>query len=241
MNAKFAGLAIASLMMGCAWNAGAADVAGGQYGDFYVKAAGGMAVPEDLNFKAATTSTGVQYTGSGQLQKNPGEYFSLSGGYKLNKYLTTEVELAYTHSSYNQISGAYTATYNGTTYTGTGAAPLKGDTTTYLGATNVLVAPLGRNVLASRWWKDVTLTPVIGGGIGLANITDKLDSIDTLSVGVSSSETDMLLQGIVGFDVQATKQFLVGARYKYVWLNTGSSVLDNSTSHVMTADVTYKF
>lgn len=241
MNAKLAGFAVASVMMGCAWSAQAADVAGGQFGNFYVKAAGGIAVPEDLNFKAATTSTGVQFTGSGQLIKNIGEYFSLSGGYKLNNYLTSELEFAYTESSYNQISGGYTATYNGTTYTANGTAPLKGSTSTLLGSANMLVTPLGHNVLATRWWKNVTLTPVIGAGVGAANVTDRLDSIDTLTVGASSSETDMMVQGIAGFDVRASNQFSIGARYRYIWINTGSAVIDNSTTHVMSADLTYRF
>jgi hypothetical protein len=71
----------------------------------------------------------------------------------------------------------------------------------------------------------------------------------TAIVGTSDDETDLAVDGVLGFDYAITPQISLGGRYRLVWINVGSSATgigvsgsnDDFIGHVLTANFTWHF
>jgi opacity protein-like surface antigen len=219
-----AGVAAATLLAGV--SDAAAQRATQNYGKFYVGIAGGVAVPQDVDF---TFSGGV--VGTGKLSFKTGAAVTGEFGYHYNDLIAAEVELGYAKLDFDKFSAA-----------GTSVA-FNGHIDTVLGFVNAIVTPLGRSVF----------TPYVGAGVGLAHGETKLDSITaagtTTPIGGSSSGTDFAANALIGADFALTSNFSIGGRYRFVWINDSNTQSSGGvtvkqgdiTSHVFTANLTYRF
>jgi outer membrane protein W len=195
-------------------------------GKFYGGISGGVIIPDKLH---GTFSGGI--VGSGDLSFKVGPAGSGLFGYYLNDYLALEGQVAYAAFDEDNFAG----TLNGIT----SSAPIKGQVTTVLGVGNVIFKPFGRS----------GFSPYVGAGAGYGYFYEKVDSIGGIAVGSRSTDSGLAADGILGFDVAIARQWSLGARYQFVWVNISSSTTsngvttkqDNFTAHVIGATATFHF
>jgi opacity protein-like surface antigen len=197
------------------------------YGRAYVGASAGFVIPSDLH-----ASFGGGLAGSGDFSFKTGAAGSGFIGYHFNDMLAGEAELSVASADADRFSG----TINGDSF----LVPIDGSLTTVLVLANAIYKPLGARAAFS---------PYIGGGIGFASIDDSINSIGGVGVASTGSETDFAANFLVGMDFAIVDRWSVGARYRFVWINTASSAtsggintsIDNLTEHIITATATYHF
>ena len=71
----------------------------------------------------------------------------------------------------------------------------------------------------------------------------------TATVNADQSETDLALNGIAGVNLAVTDNITIGARYRYLWINSEDSTtasgvtgnVGNFTAHVITGQATAHF
>ena len=197
------------------------------YGRAYVGASAGFVVPSDLH-----ASFGGGFAGSGDFSFNAGAAGTGFIGYHFNDMLAGEAELSVASAGADKFSG----TINGDSI----VAPIDGSLTTVLLLANAIYKPLGARA---------GFSPYIGAGIGFAAIDDSIDTIGGVNVASTGSETDFAANFLVGADFAVIDRWSIGARYRFVWINTASSAtsggintsIGNLTEHVVTATATFHF
>jgi opacity protein-like surface antigen len=197
------------------------------YGRAYVGASAGFVIPSDLH-----ASFGGGLAGSGDFSFNSGAAGTGFIGYHFNDMLAGEAELSVASADADKFSG----TINGDSI----VAPIDGSLTTVLLFGNVIYKPLGVRAAFS---------PYIGGGIGFASIDDSINTVGGANVASTGSETDFAANFLVGMDFAVVDRWSVGARYRFVWINTASSAtsggsnssIGDLTEHVITATATFHF
>jgi len=197
------------------------------YGRAYVGASAGFVVPNDLH-----ATFGGGFAGSGDFSFNTGAAGTGFIGYHFNDMLAGEAELSVASADANKFSGAI----NGDSI----VVPIDGSLTTVLVLANAIYKPLGNRAAFS---------PYIGGGIGFASIDDTINTIGGVGVASTGSETDFAANLTAGFDLAVSNRWSLGARYRFVWINTSSSAtsggintsIDNLTEHIITANATFHF
>lgn len=206
------------------------------FGNFYAGASAGALIPESTKL----TLTGSIVSGAGELNYKDAAAFTGFVGYNITDNLAAEAELGYSSVDYDNVSGTLTA---GTLTPVSGKINLSGHSTGVLGIFNAIVHPMGKG----------RLSPYLGAGVGFAAIDSKLNSANdgttTVTVNGSHSETDLALNGIAGVDYAVTDNVSLGARYRYLWINSADSTTASGetlkagdfTAHVLTAQATLHF
>jgi opacity protein-like surface antigen len=102
-------------------------------------------------------------------------------------------------------------------------------------------------------FQGLGFSPYVGGGLGFASthstVNSLTDGTTTLTVDSSDSKTDFAADALAGFDVPVAQGFSLGARYQYLWINSGDTTTDsgvtekdgNFSANVVTARATFKF
>jgi opacity protein-like surface antigen len=209
----------------------AEDKARVESGKVYAGVSAGMVIPNAVNFSSNTSVGGYTTNATGKFEFDNGYSVSGLAGYRFNDYLRGEAELGYSSFDYSKVSLNGTITSGGTTYTVNGTADLKGSVDTVTGMVNGIVTPMGKS----------KVTPLLGAGIGFAATDQKITRIGTTATNLTKSSTDLAASGMVGLEYAATEKVAVGARYRYMWVNSGGNGLDDFTAHNITATATYKF
>lgn len=200
-------------------------------GKFYVGIAPGYVSAEDVNFSGNASTGGYSANASGKFEFKDGYSISAFAGYQFNDYLRAEAELGYAKFDYDKVSLSGTITGNGSTVAVNGSADLDGSVSSTVGLLSGIVTPLGKG----------KVTPLLGAGIGFAVVEDEVNRIGTTNVNLSNTETDLALAGMVGVEVAVSNSVALGARYRYLWVDSGSNGVDDLTVHNFTATAALKF
>jgi opacity protein-like surface antigen len=197
------------------------------YGRAYAGASAGFVIPGDLH-----TNFGGGLAGSGDFSFKTGAAGTGFVGYHFNDMLAGEAELSVASADADKFSG----TINGVST----SLSVGGSLTTVMVFGNAIFKPLGSRAAFS---------PYIGGGIGFASIDDSIDTVGGVNVASTGSETDFAANFLAGVDFAVVDRWSIGARYRFVWINTSSSAssggintsIDNLTQHIITATATFHF
>ena len=199
------------------------------YGNFYVGAGLGVVVPESTNISASGP-----VSGSGNISYKDNAAILGMAGYHLNDYVTGEAELGYTSLDYDTASGSIGGL--------SGSVPVGGHVSAIVGLANAIATPLGRK---EAW------VPYVGAGLGFANSNSTITSIGTYTFtnSVTSNETNLALDALVGVDFPLSDGFSLGARYQYLWVDSSQSSTTNGETasegnfgaNIITAQATYQF
>ncbi len=226
--------AVLVALMAMPANAQQAQRATMDIGNAYVGLSGGIIIPDDVH----DTYSGT-ITGSSNTSFKTGAAVTGFAGYHFNNFIAGEAELGYAAYDYDKASG--TLSSGGTTLTG--SIGVNGDVTAWTGFANAIITPLGR----------AGFSPYIGGGLGFASVDAKINSVTlggtTLAVNSKRSETDFAANILAGFDFPVSNNFALGARYRFVWINSGGTSTssgtttkeDNATAHVISVTAKYRF
>jgi opacity protein-like surface antigen len=202
------------------------------YGPFYGSATLGYAVLNDVGWSVGATGFGLTITGAGDFEFDGGPTGSAIVGYDVTDWLSVEVEASLSSFAYDSVSGAGTITDGVNIATIAGSATIDGEITLFTGTANVIVSPFSFDAFR----------PYVGAGVGFAHINDDVNSVAGLTaLAYSDSYTDIAATAIAGFDMSISDQLSAGARYQFVWADTGTSVTDDATGHAFMLTGTYRF
>lgn len=185
----------------------------------YFGVSAGAIIPDDVHSNISGADSG-----SVDLSFDTGPAFTGFVGYRFTDQFTGEAELGYATADTDKVTGVI----NGVGV----SAPVDGHFNSVLFFGNAL------------WTPPVKLagfSPYLGGGLGFASTDSSVSRVGGVAVGASHSETDFAAQLILGADYQLTDQFAIGGRYRFVWVNSGSTTAsggdlvnqDDFTAHVL--------
>jgi opacity protein-like surface antigen len=207
-------------------------------GSLYFGASAGAIIFDGL--KATASAPGAH--GSATLTFKPGAAGTVLFGYHYDDQFAAEIEGGYGSADMDKVSASASVAGVGSA---SGTATAKGNLETWVGFVNGIWTPVGNS----------GFSPYLGAGIGVAASTITAKSLSgpggtvTFTGGNSGSETDFAANLIAGLNYAITPQVSLGARYRFIWINTSQSQtlfgtrvhLENETAHLITANVTMKF
>ena len=209
---------------------------------FYAGIDAGVIIPQSVSLHLGGAVGGTALNFSGDLNLDTGPATGIIVGYRVSPWWGVEGNFEYAGLGFDSIKGA--GTFGGTPFsTNIG---LRGHINTFNGLANVLFYPT-----ANQGWYGMTF--YVGGGVGFSNVNSSIDSFTvqgTTFTGTSShSETDLAVNGIVGFDVPVMPQLTIGARYRFLYVNIEDAVSGSGLTgsnggfmgHVITANATWHF
>jgi len=213
-------------------------------GNGYFRLAVGAWQPTDTGYSFSNSVSGfgitVTETISGDIESDPGLAANAAIGYRFNKSVSFEAEFGHAKADLDSatVNQAITFTAGGASLAvagGSGSVDLDGDVSATTGVANIIAdIPTGGFI-----------TPYIGAGAGLVAWKAKLNSISsggsTLIVNGEDDGTDLTANLIAGLNFNFSEKVNGGIRYKYIWTDTGTSVLDDVTAHALQASLTFHF
>jgi opacity protein-like surface antigen len=191
-------------------------------GNFYARLDGGVLAINDLEASASASASGITATSNFKLSFDPGYSFNGALGYRLNDYLAMEGEIGYASASYSTLEGTLTVSSGGSSIAVTDSTDVDGSVSLLTGMTNLVLTPFGRG----------DFMPYLGGGVGVASVTDEVNSIGGLQVDYSDDWTSLTTSAIAGFDYRIGRYSHVGMRYRYLWIDMDGTDSDAATAHV---------
>jgi opacity protein-like surface antigen len=198
---------------------------------FYFRLQPGAVIINDVDFSSSASGYGITVTADGSFTFEPGMTVAGAVGYKLSDMVSIEGELGYANAEYDAVEGTLSATSGGTTYSVAGSANVDGEVTMITGIANLILTPMSKEKFA----------PYFGGGVGFVNVENEINSIGTLTVNSDENNTDLVANFIAGFDFKIEEDMSLGARYRYVWADTGQSGIEDATAHVVALSLKIDF
>ena len=204
-----------------------AQIATASVGRGYFGVSAGAVVPQDVH---NTISGSV--SASLDVSFKTGAAVSGFVGYHLLNQLAIEAEIGYAAADVDKVSGTTTGM--------AGSTPVGGHVNSVVGFVNLLWKPLG----------FAGLSPYLGGGVGVARTESTLNSVGSTNLGTfESRDLDGAAQAILGLDYQVSDHFAIGGRYRYVWIQSGTTASDgfddfkqtDFTAHVVMLTGTFRF
>jgi len=181
-------------------------------GNTYLRLSGGALVMDDIKMSGGGLT--------GELSFDTGWVVSGAIGYNLSPQFAVEAELTYLTADFDTASVA-----------GVGSAPVDGDLSSFLTMVNANFHPMAGG----------SFDPYIGAGIGMAFSEVSIDSVGGAPLNRSADSEDLALQANAGFDMNLGNGKKVGAQYRYIWTDTGTSGMDDITGHALTLNFTTTF
>lgn len=240
---------ICSCLLGAALLAGTATASHAQTlnlpNGFYVGVNAGVLVPESVSWQVAGTSDGLTLSGSGDINFETGPATGIVLGYRANEWLALEGNFEYAAMDMRTVTGEFTAS-GAATGSGSLNIGLDGHINSYTTLFNALFYPSAR-----QGWNGLSF--YIGGGVGFSAVDATLNRVrisnTTVVLNSSDSETDFAADGIVGVDYPVSPELSIGARYRLIYVNTGSvgsgggftASSGDFIGHVITANLTWNF
>ncbi len=193
----------------------------------------GAAIINDVTYSTSAATSGITVTADVDLVLDTGTAVSGAIGYRLNENVAIEGEFGYTQADFESVTGTATATSGGSSYTISQSASLTGNASVLSGMANVVLSPGG---------DTGGFRPFVGGGFGMSQVSTEITGIGTLTVtGASEEYTKMIGNAFVGFDYKVDEDVTLGAKYRYLWIESVDTGWDDVTGHVLQATLTINF
>ena len=189
----------------------------------------GYIQPSDVGVSASGTAYGFSYSASYDWQFSDGIFAGIAYPTYSEDGGAEELLLGYGSLSYDKISGSGTATDGSTTVTISGSAAVDGDI---------------KALAAVYSWKTSHQGPYLGGGVGGALVTDKINSVAGNS-NISGSNSGLVPVGAfqAGFRTADSPDSKVNfdLSYRYMYFLSGSDGLDDLTANTFFLNITVPF
>lgn len=218
MNRTLVSLGI-SAFLACGSAAHAAGISFGKTNS-YAQVSLGAVFPDDLEFAASTPTI----TGAGSIELDTGFTASIAVGYHFTDWLAFEAEAGYAGVDASTLSGA--ATLPGPTVIA-GSVSIEGDIQTLPIYVNAVVRP-----------RIGEFMPYVGGGVGGLWYEASVDSVAGIPVNESTSDFVFSAHADAGIEFDVGSNILVGARYRYTWVDSADWIFDDASFH--SASITFR-
>ena len=181
---------------------------------FYVGFGAGAAFPDDISVTGAGNFIGIPFSLDAETDLDTAFSASTTIGARINNFLAVEGEFAYANFGIAGFEGSFSL--GGALFSG--RVGVDGQIEEFMGFANAIVSP----------WSEARFSPYFGGGIGVASVETTIDTITITGLGPqplnsADTETDFAAQAILGFDYACNDWIDIGARYKFVWVDSGGT------------------
>jgi opacity protein-like surface antigen len=206
-------------------------------GKFYGSINAGIFILNDMDFGANLTAYGSTVTAAGSVSFNEGASIGGALGYVINDKVRTELELGYQSVRTDKITLTADITNSaGATSTYDGAYDINGQIDSLAVLTNVIFTPLGNKTLFG-----MSITPLIGGGIGFVDWETTVNSVDAQAVNGKEDDTDFLASIMTGLEYTSSQQLTWAIKYKHMWADTGDKGVDDTEADSIVANLKIAF
>ncbi len=210
-------------------------------GKWYGSINAGVTILNDLDFDlAGQTSHGSTGTGTGTASFDTAVSFGGAVGYVVSDFVRTELELGFEHIEHDKIKGTVDFTSASSTTSVTGEAGLTGEIDAFTALANVVLTPLGNKTLLG-----VSVTPLVGAGIGIVDWEDEITSIEIngVSTAVTSKvdDTDLLVSIMAGLEYTSSQQVTWAIEYRHAWADTGKNGVEDAEADNIMANLKIAF
>ena len=127
-------------------------------------------------------------------------------------------------------SGAATVTYAAGEYT------VDGEIDALTVSTNVIFTPLGNKTLLG-----VSVTPLVGAGIGFVDWESEIKTIDTQTIDGKEDDTDLLVSIMAGLEYTSSQQVTWAIKYRHMWADTGKNGVEDAEADNIVANLKIAF
>ena len=209
-------------------------------GKVYASVNVGLTILNDLDFDlAGQTSHGATGTGTGTASFDTAVSFGGAIGYVISDFVRTELELGYQKIDYDKVDlsgGTYTPSGAATVTYAAGAYNVNGEIDALTVSTNVILTPLGNKTLLG-----VSVTPLVGAGIGFVDWEDEIKVIDTQTVNGTEEDTDLLVSIMAGLEYTSSQQVTWAIKYRHAWADTGKNGVEDAEADNIIANLKIAF
>lgn len=149
-----------------------------------------------------------------------GTGYALQGaiGYSFDSGLRTELEVSYLDSDIKNVTTA-----------GTTTAVLGGDVDVFAG-----------HAAAYYDFAVGSFAPYLGGGLGVANVDIDPGTIGGVAIP-TSNETNFSMFGELGVSIPVSEGVAIAPAVRYLWVDTGSNGIENTTGWMFKTAVRFAF
>ena len=199
----------------------------------------GVVILNDIDFSAAASGGGVTVTAAGSYSFDAAASFGGALGYVVSDFVRTELELGYQKIDYDKVdlgggtitpSGAATVTY------AAGEYDVNGEIDAFTLSTNVILTPLGNKTLLG-----VSVTPLVGAGIGFVDWESEITTIDTQTIDGKEDDTDFLVSIMAGLEYASSQQVTWAIKYRHMWADTGKNGVEDAEADNISANLKIAF
>lgn len=157
----------------------------------------------------------------------------------ISDFVRAELELGYQKIDYDKVdlgggtitpSGAATVTYAAGEYS------VNGEIDALTVSTNIILTPFGNKNLFG-----VSVTPLVGAGIGFVDWEDEIKSVDTQTVDGTEEDTDLLVSIMAGLEYTSSQQVTWGIKYRHAWADTGKNGVEDAEADNIVANLKIAF
>ena len=205
-------------------------------GKWYGSINAGITILNDIPFSIAISGSGFTVSAAGSYTFDAAPSIGGAVGYVINDFVRTEIELGYASIEYDKIEISGNVTVGATTVAYTAATDMKGDIDALHFLTNVILTPLGNKTLFG-----VSVTPLVGAGIGFTSMDSKITSIGTQAINSEVSSTDFLVSIMAGLEYASSQQVTWAIKYRHGWIDNGRDGAEDAAIDNIGANVNIAF
>ena len=205
-------------------------------GKWYGSINAGVTFLNDIGVSASASGSGYTATAAFDMTFDEGMSFGGAVGYVVSDFVRTELELGFEKIQHDKIEGTVDFTSVGTTTSVTGEAGITGEIDAVTALANVILTPLGNKTLLG-----VSVTPLVGVGIGFVDWEDELKSVDTQTVNGTEEDTDLLVSIMAGLEYTSSQQVTWAIKYRHAWADTGKNGVEDAEADNIIANLKIAF
>ena len=209
-------------------------------GKWYGSINAGVAILNDIDFSAASSSGGITVTAAGSYSFDAAASFGGALGYVISDFVRTELALGFENIDHDKIKGTVDITSASSTTSITGEAGITGEIDAFTALANVILTPLGNKTLFGA-----SVTPLVGAGIGFVDWEDEITGITVNGVTTAASgkaeDTDLLVSIMAGLEYTSSQQVTWAIKYGHMWLNNGKNGVEDAEADNIVANLKIAF
>ncbi len=205
-------------------------------GKLYASIDVGLTLLNDIGFGAYLSGYGSTATAAGTFTFDEAVSYGGAIGYVISDFVRAELELGYQKVDHDKLDYTGNITTAGTTTTFSGETDVSGEIDALTVSTNVILTPLGNKNLFG-----VSITPLVGAGIGIVDWEDEIKTVGTHTVNSKEDDTDLLVSIMAGLEYTSSQQVTWAIKYRHAWADTGKYGVEDAEADNITGSLSYSF
>jgi opacity protein-like surface antigen len=205
-------------------------------GKLYASIDVGLTLLNDIGFGAYLSGYGSTATAAGTFTFDEAVSYGGAIGYVISDFVRAELELGYQKVDHDKLDYTGNITTAGTTTTFSGETDVSGEIDALTVSTNVILTPLGNKNLFG-----VSITPLVGAGIGVVNWEDEIKTVGTHTVNSKEDDTDLLVSIMAGLEYTSSQWVTWAINYRHAWVDSGKNGVDDAEADNVMANIKIAF